>query len=119
MLKYIQDFEGVTKRLQAKKVCEEALEFTEEIDKGSIEEADQEGADVIQTVLTFWMNRGYGIEEIEDIFKKHYEKETLRGRKVIDIRGTNAQNGVIKGLLKRIIQLEKEIRLLRMQNIED
>lgn len=114
MLYYISDFTGTDKEKQLRKLAEEVSEFSVEVARGNNEKADQEGADIIQTVLTYWATKGYNIEDIEGIFNRHYKKEADRGRKIESIGGISYTNGVIRGLLNKIIQLEKEVRMLKM-----
>lgn len=116
MFKKIVDFEKVDRLKQLEKCREELDEFTIEVINNNKEGIKSEGADLIQTVVTMWINEGYNINDIEKIFIQHYSKEAMRGRKVVCLEGESFEQKIIDDLLGVIQSKEKEIEKLQEQN---
>ena len=113
MFRRIKDFDGVPALQQIRKCYEELDELAYEVAKGNIEGIKLEGADLIQTVVTMWVNMGYKLNDIEEIFKDLYIKESKRGRTVVCIDGETWHEKTIADLLDVINKREKEIRILK------
>lgn len=109
MIKYIEDYKSIKGSEQYKKINEEVIEASNEYFKGDREKEIQELCDIIQACYTRFNQMGLVKEDIQREFNKHYEKETLRGRKVVEIKGTSYQDGIRSQLLNAIRFLENEM----------
>lgn len=114
MIKVIEEFEGTTALEQLEKMKEELKEIEIEILAGNIERELQEEADLVQTIYTRWHNMGLTKQDMEQVWAKHYEKETLRGRHVCEFKGDYTTDLTIRGLLKCIRKLEKKLAIYKM-----
>ena len=113
MFRRIKDFDGTPAFQQIRKCYEELDELSTEVVKGNVQGIRTEGADLIQTVITMWVNMGYKMEDIEEIFKELYIKESRRGRTIVCIDGETWYDKTIADLLDVINKREKEIRILK------
>lgn len=109
MIKYIEDYKSVRGYEQYEKINEEVIEASNEYFKEDREKEIQELCDIIQACYTRFNQMGLVKEDIQKAFEKHYEKETLRGRKVVEIKGTSYQDGIRSQLLNAIRFLDKEM----------
>lgn len=109
MIKYIEDYKNCMGNEQYKKMQEELNECIEEYRVQADHNERQELWDLLQTIFTRFNQMGLTIEDIEEDGRLHYEKETLRGRKVVEIEGKSYKDKVIDDLLLRIVELEKYI----------
>lgn len=113
MIKKILDFEGTSKIKQFDKIAEEYGELVDEMLTGNVEREISEGCDLIQAIYTRWTNMGMNKEDIERAWNEHYKKESLRGRKIVEIEGKSTNDLIISGLLGTIRLLEKDNRNLQ------
>lgn len=109
MVKYIEDYKNVLGNEQYKKMQEELEECRDEYRLEAKENEIQELCDLIQCCYTRFNQLGMRLEDIDQAFTLHYTKETLRGRKVVEIEGKSYKDKVIDSLLLRIAELEKYI----------
>lgn len=109
MIKYIKDYENTGGTNQYIKMQEELQEANNEFIAGDIAKERQELWDLLQTVFTRFNQMGLRLEDILEDSKLHYDKETLRGRVVVDIEGQGYKDKVIDELLIKIASLEKFI----------
>lgn len=112
MIKFIEDFKTVGVADQYEKIKEEIGEAAAEYVSGNIEAEQQELCDVIQACYSRFSQMGMKKGEIQAAWDKHYEKETLRNRKVVEIEGQGYHESVRSQLLGAITFLEKENTIL-------
>lgn len=109
MIKYIENYKGCMGNQQYRKMQEELNECIEEYRYEDKENEVQELCDLIQCCYTRFNQLELNKEDIEKAFDKHYEKETRRGRKVVEIEGKDYKDRVIDSLLVKIAELEKAL----------
>lgn len=109
MIKYIEDYRNCLGNEQYKKMQEELEECKDEYRVQAKNNERQELWDLLQTIFTRFYQMGLTKEDIEYDAKLHYEKETLRGRRVVEIKGKDYKDKIIDGLLLRIAELEKTL----------
>ena len=112
MIKYIKDFINVVGSEQYRKINEEVVEASNEYYMGNEEKEKQELCDLVQACYTRFMQMGMSKNDIDKEFNKHYEKETLRGRKVVEIPGVGYHEAVREQLLNAIRFLERDNSIL-------
>ena len=113
MFRRIKDFDGTPAFNQIRKSYEELDELAVEVTMGNIPGIRSEGADLIQTVITLWLNMGYNLNDIEEIFRDLYVKESKRGRIVECIDGEDNKDLIIADLLDTIAKKDRIIRNLK------
>lgn len=106
MIKYIANYKGCMGNEQYKKMQEELDECIDEYRLEAKENEIQELCDLIQCCYTRFNQLEMDKEDIEKAFDKHYEKESLRGRSVVEIEGKDFKDKVIDSLLVKIAELE-------------
>lgn len=84
-IKYMPQYKDATGAEQYEKIKEEVEEARVECLLQADANEDQEIADAIQALANRWCQKGKTKTDIDKIWKKHYEKEELRGREVIEI----------------------------------
>lgn len=84
-IKYMPQYKDATGADQYEKIKEEVEEARIECLVEADENEDQEIADAIQALVNRWCQKGKTKADIDKIWEKHYEKEGLRGREVIEI----------------------------------
>lgn len=116
MIKYVKDFEKVEGNEQYAKIFEEIKEAAYEYQQGNTKEELQELCDVVNAVYSRFQQLGMRKHDIQAEMDKHYRKETLRGRKVVEIEGRDYKDNVINQLLETIkfmdrLKAENEMKI--------
>lgn len=109
MFRRIKDFDGTPALQQIRKMYEEIDELAIEIALGNEEGIRLESADLIQTVVTLLVNKGYKMNDFEELFRDLYVKESRRGRIVECIEGETRKDIIIADLLDVIAKKDREL----------
>lgn len=85
VIKYIDNYKNIGKSEQYDKINEEVIEAYEESLVGNEDLEKQEICDVVQACYSLFMQMNMNMDDIKAEWKKHYQKEEARGRKIKEI----------------------------------